>query len=89
MAPDIDRENQKLYISTTDGKFEELYTGGIVCVDTTQEYVEPLYPQEVSCLFGFKLSKKQTYNVKKALGLIKPIYKRKKKGKRYILYEKV
>lgn len=87
MSPDINRENQKLYISTTDGKFKELYTSGVVCVDTSQEYVGLLYPQEISCSFGFKLSKKQTYNVKKALGLIKPIYKRKKKGKRYVRYE--
>lgn len=37
--------------------------------------------------FTFKMKKKQWYRVQKSLGLVKPIYKKKRKGKRYVWYE--
>jgi len=42
-----------------------------------------------SISFKFKFKNKNWYRIRKLLGMYKPIYKRKKKGKRYVLYEVV
>ena len=42
---------------------------------------------DTSCSMSFKFKNKDWYRIRKLLGMYKPIYKRKKKGKRYVLYE--
>ena len=89
MIPDINIGNQKLYYKKDNDEWVELNTTKpieLVCLDDTKEYVEPL-PHEISGEFSFHATRKSMYRIKKALGLIKPIYKRKKKGKRYVRYE--
>lgn len=88
MIPDMNRENQKLYYSKDEEWVELNMTKPIelICVDDTKEFVEPL-PHEISGEFSFHATRKSMYHIKKALGLIKPMYKRKKKGKRYVRYE--
>lgn len=44
-------------------------------------------PSEKTFSFSFKFNKKSWYRVQKALGLIKPVYKKMRKGKRYVWYE--
>lgn len=89
MIPDVNREYQKLYYKKDNDEWVELNTTKpieLVCIDNTKEYVEQL-PHEISGEFSFHATRKSIYRIKKALGLIKPIYKRKKKGKRYVRYE--
>lgn len=88
MIPDMNRENQKIYYSK-DGEWVELNTTKpieLICTDNDVEYVTPL-SHEISSEFSFHATKKTFYHLMKALGLIKPVFKRKKKGKRYVRYE--
>lgn len=89
MIPDINRENKKLYYKKDNEEWVELNTTKpieLVCIDNTKEYVQPLL-HGISSEFSFHATRKSMYRIEKALGLIKPIYKRKKKGKRYVRYE--
>ena len=89
MIPDINRKNQKLYYKKDNEEWVELNTTKpieLVCLDDAKEYVESL-PHEISSEFSFHVTRKSMYRIKKALGLIKAMYKKKKKGKRYVKYE--
>lgn len=87
MLPDINRENQTVYYKKENGEYTEIGVGTNLCAlgDYDKEYVN--YIPSGHAHFDFKMTKKSMYRIQKLLGLIKPVYKRKKKGKRYILYE--
>ena len=83
------RPNYKCYYIDHNGNQTEITMNKpieIWSVDDKKEYVEPL-PHEISESFSFTMSRKAIYRFKKVLGVIKPIYLKKKKGKRYIRYE--
>ena len=74
-----------LYIDTGNG-YQELETGEINASIGNYSECEDLSLSTTGTI-SFKMNKKQWYRLQKSLGFIKPIYKKKRKGKRYILYE--
>ena len=58
--------------------------------NTINSYTNDNKDNILSCTTGLipiKMNKKQQYYLLKSLHWIKPMYKRKKKGKKYVLYE--
>ena len=89
MAPDLLNDN-KLYIQNADGDFVELKCGKLELPKQDESYTysdlpfTSLYTEKT---FSFKMTKKSWYRMQKALGLIKPVYRKMRKGKRYIYKE--
>ena len=88
----INTSNMQIHVITNDGR-QLLLKGitGLHSEDNIHTYCgdvdSSILKATEGTTFNFKMNKKQWYRLQKSLGLIKPIYKRKKKGKRYILYE--
>lgn len=86
MAPDLSTNN-KLYIQNENGNFVELKCGKLELPKQDESYTYsdlPFTALSTGATFSFKMKKKQWYILQKMLGLIKPIYKKKRKGKRYV-----
>lgn len=89
MAPDLLTDN-KLYIQKENGDFIELKYGKLELPQQDESYTYsdlPFTSLSTEKTFSFKMKKKQWYRLQKSLGLIKPVYKKKRKGKRYVWYE--
>lgn len=90
MSPDLMEKPSMLYYTGEDGIEREI-TGAFNF--QLSEYQEQEYCDIVSSLsetpksLSIKITKKQMHQWEKLIGLIKPIYKKKRKGKRFILYE--
>lgn len=93
MAPDLTNiSNMNYHIITDDGK--ELTLKGVTEIsyddDNIHTYcgdIDSSVFEETTGTIQFNVSKKQWYKIQKSLGLVIPIYKRKKKGKRYVWKE--
>lgn len=84
--------NNKLYIQREDGNFVELKCGKLELPKQDESYTYsdlPFTSLSTEKTFSFKIKKKQWYKIQKSLGLIKPKYRKMRKGKRYIWYEKI
>jgi hypothetical protein len=82
--------NNKLYIQKEDGDFVELKAGKLELPKQDEYYTycdTPFINLSPETSFDIKMKKKAWYRVQKALWLIKPIYKKKRKGNRYVWYE--
>jgi len=83
--------NNKLYIQNKDGGFVEIKNGKLELPKQDESYTYSdtpflnLSPEEKT--FSFKMGTKAWYRTQKALGLIKPKYKKVRKGKRYVRKE--
>ena len=94
MAPDLIKPNDILYYMGYNGEWNAI--GGVIHLDLKNSDSESTYCDIGSSLlettssvtFDMKTNKKQWYKIQKELGLIKPIYKKIRKGKRYVWYEK-
>lgn len=90
MTPDLMEKPSMLYYIGEDGIEREI-TGAFNF--QLSESLEKEYCDIVSSLseapksIEIKLTKKQMHQWEKLIGLIKPIYKKKRKGKRFIHYE--
>ena len=92
MAPDLlDMKDYEIYFGE-QGKGKTLLTkfGTLENIelesDSTYSDIDILsLPSEKT--FSFKTNKESWYIIGKALGLIKPVYKKMRKGKRYVWYE--
>lgn len=89
MAPDLTNiSNMDYHIIMNDGK--ELTLKGVVEIsseDNIHTYcgdIDSSVFEETTGTIQLNMSRKQWYKVQKSLGLIKPIYKKKRKGKRYV-----
>ena len=90
MAPDLMEKPSVLYYIGEDGTVREM-VGAFdfqLSESQEQEYCDIVsnLPQSPKSL-SIKLTKKQMHQWEKLIGLIKPIYKKKRKGKRFIYYE--
>lgn len=82
--------NNKLYIQKEDGNFVELKYGKLELPKQDEYYTYsdvPFVNLSVERIFSFNMSKKSWYRVQKELGLIKPVYRKMRKGKRYVWKE--
>lgn len=90
MAPDLTKQPRMLYYTGEDGIEREI-TGAFnfqLSESQEQEYCDIVssLPQSPTSI-EIKLTKKQMYEWEKLIGLIKPVYKKKRKGRRYVWYE--
>lgn len=92
MAPNLTNiSNMDYHIITDDGK--ELTLKGVTEIsydDNIHTYCDDIDSsvfEETTGTIQFNVSKKQWYKIQKSLGLIKPVYKKKRKRKRYVWYE--
>lgn len=91
MAPDLIKPNDMLYYMGDNGEWNAI--GGMTHCDlkdseSTYCAIDPsVFETTGSVTFDIKMKKKQWYKIQKSLGLIKPVYKKKRKGKRYVWYE--
>lgn len=90
MAPDLIEKPSMLYYTGEDGIEREI-TGAFnfqLSESQEQEYCDIVssLPQSPTSI-EIKLTKKQMYEWEKLIGLIKPVYKKKRKGKRFIYKE--
>ena len=84
--------NNKLYIQKEDGTFVELKASKLELPKQDEYYTYsdvPFVNLSAERTFSFKMGKKAWCRVQKALGLVKPKYRKVRKGKRYILKEVV
>lgn len=84
MIQDLSTDN-KLYIKKEDGSFVELKYGKLELPKQEEQHTHVDVPFTVLSIdrsFSFKMGKNTWYS---ALGLIVPMYKRFRKGKRYII----
>ena len=82
--------NNKLYIQKENGDFVELKAGKLELPKQDEYYTysdTPFTNLSPESTLSFKMKKKDWYKFQKALGLIKPKYRKMRKGKRYIWYE--
>lgn len=79
-----------LHYLNANGEWEEI-KGTLNCElkDNEPTYCSIDFDSSLSATFDFKSNRKQWYRIRKLLGLVKPIYKKKRKGKRYVWYEVV
>lgn len=84
MAPDL----RVLHYLNANGEWEEI-KGTLNCElkDSEPTYYTVDFDSSLSATFDFKFNRKEWYRIRKLLGLVKPIYKKKRKGKRYVWYE--
>lgn len=91
MAPDLlDRDYEIYFGEQGKGKMFLMKNATLENIefesDDTYSDIDILsLPSEKT--FSFKLNKKSSYRLQKALGLIKPVYNKIRKGKRYVWYE--
>ena len=90
MAPDLIDNSKVLHYLSDSGEWREI-KGTLNCElkDSKPTYCSIDFDSSVSATSDFKFNRKEWYRVRKALGLVKPIYKKKRKGKRYVWYEVV
>lgn len=84
-------DNSKvLHYLNDSGEWREI-KGTLNCglKDSEPTYCSIDFDSSVSTTFDFKFNKKELCRIEKALGLVKPIYKKKRKGKRYVWYERL
>lgn len=91
MAPDLIKPNDTLYYMGDDGEWNAI-SGMTHCglKDSESTYYDidsSVLETTGSVIFDIKMKKKQWYKIQKVLGLIKPVYKKKRKGKRYVWKE--
>ena len=77
-----------LHYLNNSGEWREI-KGTLNCglKDSEPTYCSIDFDSSVSATFDFKFNRKEWHGVQKVLGLVKPIYKKKRKGKRYVWYE--
>lgn len=77
-----------LHYLNNSGELQEI-KGNLNCElkDSEPTYCSIDFDSSVSTTFDFKFNRKEWCRIEKALGLVKPIYKKKRKGKRYVWYE--
>ena len=77
-----------LHYLNDSGEWEEI-KGTLNCElkDSEVTYCTVDFDSSVSSTFDFKFNRKEWYRIRKLLGLVKPIYKKKRKGKRYVWVE--
>lgn len=90
MAPDLIDISKILHYLNDSGEWREI-KGTLNCElkDSEPTYCSIDFDSSASATFDFKFNRKEWYRIRKALGLVKPIYKKKRKGKRYVWYEVV
>ena len=92
MAPDLIDNSKVLHYLNDSGEWREI-KGTLNCglKDSEPTYYTVDFDSSPSAstseTFDFKFNTKAWYRIGKALGLVKPIYKKKRKGKRYVWYE--
>ena len=90
MVPDLMEKPSMLYYTDEDGIEREI-TGAFnfqLSESQEQEYCDIVSSlSEAPNSLPIKLTKKQMHQWEKLIGLIKPIYKKKRKGKRYFWKE--
>ena len=90
MAPDLMEKTSMLYYVGKDGTVREMTGAFNFSLSESQEKtycdIDSSILEEQHSL-SIKLKNKQIYRFMKAIGLIKPVYKKKRKGKRFIYYE--
>lgn len=91
MAPDLINLSDKLCYINVDGEYKEIQgVSHLHCdVDSEDYNYCSIDFDDTPHEFTFNMKKKQWYRMMKILGLIKPRYKRIKKGKRYVRYEDI
>ena len=89
MAPDLIKPNDTLYYMGDNGEWNAI--GGITHCDlkTYCDIDSSVLETTGSVTFDIKMKNKQWYKIQKLLGLIKPVYKKKRKGKRYVWRESI
>lgn len=91
MVTDLIMPNDTLYYMGDNGEWNAI--GGMTHCDlkdseSTYCDIDPsVFETTGSVTFDIKMKKKQWYRIQKSLGFIKPVYKKKQKGKRYVWYE--
>lgn len=77
-----------LHYLNNSGELQEI-KGTLNCElkDSEPTYCSIDFDSSLSATFDFKFNRKEWYRIEKVLGLVKPIYKKKRKGKRYVWYE--
>lgn len=77
-----------LHYLNANGEWEEI-KGTLNCElkDSEPTYYTVDFDSSASATFDFKFNRKEWYRIRKLLGFVKPIYKKKRKGKRYVWYE--
>lgn len=90
MAQDLMEKPSMLYYTGEDGIEREI-TGAFnfqLSESQEQEYCDIVssLPQSPTSI-EIKLTKKQIHQWEKLIGLITPVYKKKRKGRRYVWYE--
>ena len=90
MAPDLIYNSKFLHYLNDSGEWREI-KGTLNCElkDSELTCYTVDFDSSTSTTFDFKFNRKEWYRIRKALGLVKPIYKKKRKGKRYVWYEVV
>lgn len=76
-----------IHYLNTDGKWEEIKGSTYCTLENNDTTYNDSILTDMSHSFTFRMSKKQWYCFRKSVGLIKPVYKKKRKGKRYVWYE--
>lgn len=90
MAPDLMDYSKVLHYLKDSGEWREIkVTLNCELKDSEPTYYNIDFDSSVSATFDFKFNRKEWYRVQKSLGLVKPIYKKKRKGKRYVWYEQL
>ena len=91
MVTDLIIPDDKLYYMGDNGEWNAI--GGMMHCDlknsesTYYDVDSSVFETTGSVTFDVKMKNKQWYRIQKVLGLIKPVYKKKRKGKRYVWYE--
>lgn len=88
MAPDLMEKPSMLYYTGEDG-IERAIKGTLSIAEVEQHTycdIDQSFLEEQHN-FSIKLTKKQMHQWEKLIGLIKPVYKKKRKGRRYVWYE--
>lgn len=84
-------DNSKvLHYLNDSGEWREI-KGTLNCElkDSEPTYCSIDFDSSLLTTFDFKVNRKEWYRIRKTLGLVKPIYKKKRKGKRYVWYEQL
>lgn len=88
MAPDLIDNSKVLHYLNDSGEWREI-KGTLNCglKDSEATYYSIDFDSSVSATSDFKFNREVWYRIGKALCLVKPVYKKKRKGKRYVWYE--
>jgi hypothetical protein len=85
--------NQGDYLTFTTMNGKDVEVKGVLSATDLEfkEYCDDINSFDLSTTgeVSFTMKNKQWYRLQKSLGLVKPVYKKKRKGKRYIWYEVV